>query len=160
MPKIVYHGTFSEDAPHEYGGTFHAGTLRATDDRSADQIMGGEIEAPAIRRVHAYEISDDAPMSRRTWGDPDTGFQRATWERDGEDGPPTPEVPEHKDNRIYPYKNDREDRGSTSYVIPSNFVGKQVKHLGVQFQGLHADNDEDYDAVMGGISSMLGGKFK
>ena len=160
MGKIVYHGTFGEHAPHEYGGTFHAGTLRATDDRSADQIMGGEIEAPAIRQVHGYEISDDAPMSRRTWGDPDVGFTRASWERDGEDGPPAPEVPEHKDNRIYPYKNDREDRGSTSYVIPSGFVGKHVKHLGVQFQGLHTDSDEDYDTMMNAVSTMVGGPFK
>jgi hypothetical protein len=69
-------------------------------------------------------------------------------------------VPEFNEKRIYPYKNVREDRGSTSYVIPSGFVGKHVKHLGVQFQGLHVDSYEDYDAVMGGISSMLGGKFK
>lgn len=157
--KIVYHGTFGGQAPHEYGGTFHAGTMRATDDRAADQLMAGEVEEPAIRQVHAYEISDSAPMSRRTWGDPDVGFTRATWERDGEDGPPTPEVPEHKENRIYPYKNDGEDRGSTSYVIPSKFVGKHVKHLGVQFQGLHG-NDEQYNAVMNAITTMSGGKFK
>ena len=159
MGKIVYHGTFEEHAPHEYGGTFHAGTLRATDDRSYDQIMGGEVEEPAIRQVHAYEISDDAPVSRRTWGDPDVGFLRASWERDGEDGPPTPEVPEHKENRIYPYKNAREDRGSTSYVIPSGFVGNHVKHLGVQFQGFHG-NDEQHDTMMNAISTMVGGPFK
>jgi hypothetical protein len=157
--KTVYHGTFSGQAPHEYGGTFHAGTLRATDDRAADQLMGGDVEAPAIRQVHAYEISDDSPVSKRVWGDPDVGFLRATWERDGEDGPPTPEVPEHKTNRIYPYKNMREDTGSTAYVIPSGFVGKHVKHLGVQFQGLHG-SDEQHDAVMGAISSMAGGPFK
>lgn len=159
MPKIVYHGTFSGHAPHEYGGTFHAGTLRATDDRAADQMMGGEVEEPSIRQVHAYEISDDAPMSRRTWGDPDVGFTRATWERDGEDNPPTPEVPEHKENRIYPYKNDREDRGSTSYVIPSGFVGKHVKHLGVQFQGFYG-NDEQEKSLMNAITAMSGGRVK
>lgn len=141
MGKIVYHGTFSGKAPHEHGEPFHAGSMAATDDRAADQLMAGEVEEPAIRQVHGYEISDDAPMSRHTWSDPDAGSNV---------------VPEHKDNRIYPYKNDREDRGSTSYVIPSGFVGKHVKHLGVQFQGLHG-NDEQYNAVMGAISSMVGG---
>lgn len=160
MGKIVYHGTFSAEPPHQYGGTFHAGTLRATDDRSADQLSAGEVEAPAIRRVHAYEISDSAPTSKRVWGDPDVGFLRASWERDGEDGPPPAEVPEHKENRIYPYKNIREDRGSTSYVIPSGFVGTHVKHLGVQFQGLHTETDEDYDNIMNAITVMSGGKIK
>lgn len=153
--KIVYHGTWSDLAPHEYGGTFHAGTLGATEDRAADQMMGGEVEEPAIRRVHAYEISDTAPMSRRTWSDPDIGFLRAEHEREGI-APPAPEVPEHKDNRIYPYKNIREDRGSTSYVIPSGFVGKHVKHLGVQFQGVYG-SDEQENAVMNAITGMLGG---
>ena len=148
MGKIVYHGTFSEDAPHAYGGTFHAGSMRATDDRSADQITHGEIEEPAIRQVHAYEISDDAPMSRRTWGDPDDFIDENTTA-----------VPEHKENRIYPYSNAREDRGSTSYVIPSGFVGKHVKHLGVQFQGFHG-NDEQHDTMMNAISTMVGGPFK
>ena len=149
MPKIVYHGTFSEDAPHEYGEPFHAGTMRSTEDRAADQMMGGEVEPPSIRRVHAYEISDEAPMSKRTWADPD----------DYPDTGPNV-VPEFNEKRIYPYKNAREDRGSTSYVIPSSFVGSKVKHLGVQFQGLYTESDKDYDAVMGGISSMVGGKFK
>lgn len=151
MGKIVYHGTFSDAPPHDwFQDTFHAGTMRSTDDRSADQIMGGEIETPAIRRVHAYEISDSAPMSRREWSDPDVVVK----------GDYSPNVPEHKTNRIYPYKNLREDYGSTSYVIPSGFVGKHVKHLGVQFQGLHTDSDEQYDTMMNAISTMVGGPFK
>lgn len=154
MGKIVYHGTFSEHPPHMYDETFHAGTMRATDDRSADQIGAGEVEEPAIRQVHAYEISDTAPISKRVWSDPDIEMSI----HKSEDAPPT--VPEHKENRIYPYTNVREDKGSTSYVIPSGFVGKHVKHLGVQFQGLHA-SDEDYDSVMNAIRSMSGaGKVK
>lgn len=148
MGKIVYHGTFSGNAPHEYGEPFHAGTMRATDDRSADQITHGEVEEPAIRQVHAYEISDDAPMSRRIWADPD----------DYPDTGPNV-VPEYNEKRIYPYKNSREDRGSTSYVIPSGFVGNHVKHLGVQFQGFHG-NDEQHDTMMNAVSTMVGGPFK
>jgi hypothetical protein len=151
MPKIVYHGTFSEGAPHEWlQETFHAGTMRSTEDRAADQMMGGEVEPPSIRRVHAYEISDSAPMSRREWSDPDVVVK----------GDYAPNVPQHKENRIYPYKNLREDRGSTSYVIPTGFVGNKVKHLGVQFQGLYTENNEDYDKFMGALSTMVGGKFK
>lgn len=145
MPKIVYHGTFGEHAPHEYGEPFHAGTMRATDDRSYDQIMAGEIEEPAIRQVHGYEISDDAPTASSTYDDPMSSGEY--------------KVPETSQTRIYPYKNEREDRGSTSYVIPSSFVGNHVKHLGVQFQGFHG-NDEQHDALMGAISTMVGGPFK
>ena len=143
MSKIVYHGTFSEGAPHEYGATFHAGSMRATDDRAADQLMAGEVEDPAIRKVHAYEISDSAPTASSVYDDPmDSGEYK---------------VPENVQTRIYPYTNAREDKGSTSYVIPSGFVGSHVKHLGVQFQGLHG-NDEQYDSVMNAITSMAGGR--
>lgn len=148
MGKIVYHGTFSDAAPHEWDQpTFHAGTFASTEDRSADQIMGGEIEAPAIRRVHAYDISDTAPMSRREWSDPDVKVK----------GESSPNVPQHKENRIYPYKNLREDYGSTSYVIPTDFVHRYVNHLGVQFQGFHG-SDEQERSLMNAISTMVGGK--
>jgi hypothetical protein len=159
MPKVVYHGTFSESAPHEYGVTFHAGTMNATHDRSYDQIMAGEVSEPAIRQVHSYEISDTAPMSKRIWSDPDIGFTRVENRNEGLDEP-VPEVPEHKENRIYPYRNIREDRGSTSYVIPSSFVGNHVKHLGVQFQDLHTESDKDYNNFMGALSVMSGGRYK
>lgn len=147
MGKIVYHGTFSEYPPHEYGETFHAGTRAATEDRIADQIMGGEVEGPAITRTYGYEISDTAPMSRSTWEDPDAG-----WAYKSLGGTP---VPEHKTNRIYPYVNRREDRGSTSYVIPSGFVGGKVKNLGLQFQGF-VGTDEQFDAMTGAMRTMLG----
>lgn len=149
MARIVYHGTFSESPPHEYGEPFHAGTLRSTDDRAADQLMGGDVEEPAIRQVHAYEIGENAPMSRRVWDDPLARNYR---------DPNAYPVPEHKENRIYPYKNIREDRGSTAYVIPSHFVGNHVKYLGVQFQGLHA-SDEQYNSVMNAITVMSGGRL-
>ena len=150
--KIVYHGTWSDEPPHVYGETFHAGTMAATEDRAADQMMGGEVEEPAIRRVHAYEISDSAPMSRRVWSDPDIGSLRAGHDYEKT----TPKVPEHKENRIYPYTNIREDRGSTSYVIPSSFVGKHVKHLGIQFQGFYG-SDEQEKAMLNATTGMLGG---
>lgn len=145
MSKIVYHGTFSDQPPHMYGETFHAGTLLSTDDRAADQIDAGEVEVPAIRQVHKYQITDRAPMSKVLREDPmffkDPGMA----------------VPEDRTDKIYPYVNAREDRGSASYVIPSSFVGDRVKYMGLQFQGLHAE-DEDYDTIMNAISTMSGGK--
>jgi hypothetical protein len=146
MGKIVYHATFSEYAPHEWGEPFHTGTEAATEDRVVDIIQAGEEEGPAIVQRHAYEISDTAPISRMTWADPD----------DHPDTGPNV-VPEFNTKRIYPYKNSREDKGSTSYVIPSDFVGNHVKHLGVQFQGF-VGTDEQHDALMSGISTMVGGK--
>jgi len=147
--KIVYHGTLSEEAPHEHGYPFHAGTLRAADDRLEDEISHGvdwsEV-GRGVSSIHAYEISDGAPTSRRTWQDPMFGEDENQL------------VPEHKENRIYPYKNDREDRGSTSYVIPSHFVGKHVKHLGVQFQQLVNPYDGRDTDVFNAMSTMLGGK--
>jgi len=126
--KIVYHGTVEGQPPHEYGAPFHAGTLQAAKDRLDDEISHGMyVDAPTrvTASIHAYEIGEGAPMSRRTWEDPMfyNNENRA--------------VPEHKENRIYPYTNDREDRDSVSYVIPSSFVGKHVKHLGVQFQDFY-----------------------
>ena len=150
MGKIVYHGTLSEEAPHEHGFPFHAGTLRAANDRLDDEIQHGvdwDSAERGVASIHAYEISDTAPTSRRTWQDPmfytDEGMA----------------VPEHKENRIYPYENDREDRGTTSYVIPSGFVGKHVKHLGVQFQSLVDPYDGRGEAVYNAMSVMVGGRY-
>lgn len=161
MGKIVYHGTVSDEPPHKWGAPFHAGTMRAADDRLDDEISHGvdwDEVGSGIASVYAYEISDTAPMSKRVWSDPDIGFDRATYEREGDDAP-TPEVPEHKTNRIYPYKNMREDRGSTSYVIPSNFVGTHVKHLGKQFQYVIGGREQE-NSVMNAITAMSGGKVK
>lgn len=154
MKKIVYHGTFSEKAPHEYEQeTFHAGTLRSTEDRLEDEASHGidfsEVATP-IWTVHKYEISDEAPMSRRMWSDPMFPNTNAI------------EVPEYKTNRIYPYKNAREDRGSTSYVIPSNFVGGPVKHLGVQFKSMVNPylSEKEVSSLSNASSTMAGGRYE
>jgi len=155
-PKIVYHGLLSEEAPHEHGYPFHAGTLRAADDRLGDEMSNGVDWSEAnrgIASIHAYEVSDTAPTSRRLWGDP-------MFHDTGRDYDAHKAVPEHKTNRIYPYKNAHEDSGSTSYVIPSNFVGKHVKHLGVQFQQLVNPYDGRAEAVYNAMSTMSGGRYK
>jgi hypothetical protein len=155
MGKIVYHGTVGGSAPHEHGYPFHAGTYRAANDRLDDEISHGVDWDPegtgksqvGIGQIHSYEISDSAPTSKRLWEDPmfPENENRA--------------VPEHKQNRIYPYKNEREDRDSTSYVIPSGFVGNHVKHLNTQQFLINADADAE-KAFMGAVSTMVGGPFK
>lgn len=150
--KIVYHGTLSDEAPHTYGYPFHAGTLRAADDRVADEESYGvdwDEAGAGVASVHAYEVSDTAPTSKKTWEDPMYFENEKT------------AVPEHKENRIYPYKNMREDKGSTSYVIPSSFVGNHVKHLGIQFQWFVGPNaSERGEAALRAASVMSGGRFK
>lgn len=152
-PKIVYHGTLSEEAPHEHGYPFHAGTLASADERLADEIQNGDGPyQTGVASIHAYEVDDATPTSRHVWGDP-------LFRKTGRDYDAHRAVPEHKENRIYPYKNAHEDSGSTSYVIPSNFVGKHVKHLGVQFQRIVNPYDGRAEAVYNAMSTMSGGRY-
>jgi hypothetical protein len=140
VPKIVYHGTLSDEPPHTYGEPFHAGTLRAASERLDDEISHGvdwDEVGTATAKIHKYEISDTAPISRKMWDDP------MFYSEEG--GLP---VPEHKQNRIYPYVNSREDVNNPSYVIPSQFVGNHVKHLGVQFESVVGSKRGPTDASL------------
>ena len=153
--KIVYHATLSDDPPHVYGEPFHAGTYRSAHDRLDDEITYGVDWQPenekypnlGVGTIHEYEVSDKAPTSRRTWEDPMYFDDESK------------AVPEHKQNRIYPYKNEREDKGATSYVIPSNFVGNHVKHLNKE-QFLINDIHDRGDTVYNTMSTMVGGRKK
>jgi hypothetical protein len=149
MGKIVYHGTFSDEPPHVYGEPFHTGTMSAAYDRIDDEMdnngAGGQYEP--TYKIHKYEISDNAPTSRKTWDDPGDFFNHG----------PNP-VPEFNQKRIYPYKNEYEDKASTSYVIPSKFVGNHVKHLGIQFQHFSQGGDYGHETAVNAISTMVGGK--
>lgn len=156
MAKIVYHGTLSGNAPHTWGDPFHAGTenaayKRLNDEDDYESMWGDDDEDSGsdlgVAQVHAYEIKNTAPTSRRVWQDPEE-FQD-----------PNLAVPETKRNRIYPYTNEVEDRGSTSYVIPSEFVGNHVKYLGVQFQTLTGHpSQESENSVYNAMTIMSGGR--
>ena len=149
MKKVVYHGTLERQAPHEHGYPFHAGTLKAANDRLDDEMESGVDWDPegtgtpqiGVGQVHAYEISDNAPTSRRVWEDPKFETNKS--------------VPEHSQTRVYPYKNAVEDKGSTSYVIPAAFVGNHVKHLNTTQFLINADKQQ-HDGIMSGMASMLG----
>lgn len=123
---IVYHGTLTGKAPHKiYGNTlFHAGTKEAALDRIVHNIESEEfkteepyIYVPGTAQIHAYKIEQTAPTSKRRFNDPT-------------DSNP---VPEGNIRKIHKYVNEVEDPGSTSLVIPTNFVGRHVTHLGPQF---------------------------
>lgn len=153
MGKIVYHATHSDEAPHSYGEPFHAGTLNAAYDRLEDEQSNGMLAEAmldkewATSRIHKYEIADSAPTSRAMWNDPLD-----------EDGDGLNFVPEYSQKRIYPYRNRYEDKGSTSYVIPSDFVGTHVKHLGIQFQHFTNFGDYGHETAVNAMSTMVGGK--
>lgn len=131
MPrKIVYHGTYSEKPPHLYDQpTFHAGDEKTALSRLANVsdwsgTSRGRIPAGSEGTVHAYEVSETAPMSRRVWNDP------------MDDNP----APEENTKRIYRYKNIGERGKDVSMVIPTKFVGEHVKYLGTQFTGYKPAN--------------------
>lgn len=134
MPrKIVYHGTYSEKPPHLYKQpTFHVGTAGAAVSRLNNVSEGwgtarGGVPAYSTGTIHAYEVAEDAPTSRKVWGDP--------VENDA--------APENNTKRIYRYTNTVErwdDDVSESMVIPTKFVGKHVKYLGAQFTGYTPPN--------------------
>lgn len=128
MRRIVYHGTLTGKAPHMVYGNqmFHAGTKEAALDRILHTIESEEFKqedpktdvyVPGSAQIHAYEIQESAPISKRVFGDPT------------DDNP----VPEGNIRKIHRYKNEVEDYGSTSLVIPTKFVGGHVRHLGPQF---------------------------
>ena len=162
MGKIVYHGTLSEKAPHEHGYPFHAGTYEAAHQRLENEISDGVDWGEAgvgLSQIHAYEIDENAPTSSKTWQDPMFPDKEGWYSDPNDPKIASREVPEHSQSRIYPYVNSIEDKGSTSYVIPSRFVyeGQHVKHLGVQFQDIVAPS-ENQKAIYKAMSTMVGGK--
>lgn len=146
MGQIVYHGTFSHNAPHLVDQpTFHAGTKQSAKERlwEAEALTKG-----GIATVHGYEINENAPMSRSKWSDPHID----------ERNPHDPLVPENETSKIYPYTNEYEDVGSTSYVIPRGFVKSgHVRYLGPQFQSLEGPFGEK---IGNAVTVMVGGKIK
>lgn len=150
MGKIVYHGTWSPRPPHEYGGTFHAGTEQSAKDRlfSGEGIPEGEGHRQAI---HSYEILSDTPVGKTLYSDPDAGD---TYENIWGNKPK--KVLPNQPSAISQYLNDHEDRGSISYVIPSHMVEQgMVKHLGAQWD--IDPSDERNSPIVNAYRSMTGG---
>lgn len=133
--ETVFHGSTHLLPPHEVPATsrsltFHAGTMQAAKDRLDFWAQPGD--TPSY--IHTYKI--DSGVGPDVWGDPivDEEYNKNV---DPEDMRFLPKeersVPEEDTDVIHPYINEGEDRGSTSYVIPKNMVGANVRYLGTQF---------------------------
>ena len=158
---IVYHGRWNslrslgmEELPHEARDTFHAGTRRAALHRIRDTTPRDPSNSQPT--IYKYELHPkDVGMVRYTdstykkeWGD-ETGIKEAhSPQLDVEQGDPG--------NKARQYTNLAEDKGSTSYRIPSNLVtlGK-VRHLGVQFEGYNPDIEDPKSNVQA-VEDTLG----
>lgn len=140
--KIVYHGTWSKQPPHEYDQPFHVGTEQAAHDR----LSSGEgipDDMGWMQTIHSYEI-DESDVSPRLYSDPHFGdTYKKVWKSKAD--PHTRRAPDRPDTMIK-YINDHEDRGSTSYIIPPEAVESgKVKHLGVQFSRVDFSDPRAYD---------------
>ena len=161
QPITVYHGRWNsirslgmEELPHEARDTFHAGTRRAALHRIRDTTPRNPGESQAT--IYKYELHPkDVSMVRYTdstykkeWGD-ETGINEAhSPQLDVEQGDPG--------GKAKQYTNLAEDKGSTSYRIPSNLVSLgKVRHLGVQFEGYNPDVEDPTSNVQA-VEDSLG----
>jgi hypothetical protein len=129
----VSHGTLSHIPPHELEGSeeFHVGTQSSAHTRMAQY-------GNAHRYNHVYRISRDA-MSPVVFGDylnrpenldePMSGVQPSLWENTAFNSPEA-EKYQKDSNLVLPYRNQQEDRGSVSFVVPKGRVGNGVEYLG------------------------------
>jgi hypothetical protein len=92
----------------------------------------------AHRYNHVYRINRDS-MAPVVFGDhlnrsksldePMQGVQPGLWEGTSFDSPEA-EGYQKDSNLVLPYRNEQEDRGSVSFVVPKNRVGNGVEYLG------------------------------
>ena len=161
QPITVYHGRWNslrnlgmEELPHEARDTFHAGTRRAALHRIRDTIPRDPSNSQPT--IYKYELHPkDVSMVRYTdstykkeWGD-ETGIKEThSPQLDVEQGDPG--------GKAKQYTNLAEDKGSTSYRIPSNLVSLgKVRHLGVQFEGYNPDVEDPTSNVQA-VEDSLG----
>ena len=130
----VAHGTPSPIPPHEREGPdeFHVGTPAAARSRMFDYAVN---DRPSYD--HFYRISRDvvAPVrfgddhSEASYDTQMVGLQPQLFEgvkynsKDAQDY-------QKSSGLVLPYRNNVEDRGSTSFIVPKSQIGKGVEYLG------------------------------
>ena len=165
QPITVYHGRWNslrslgmEELPHEARDTFHAGTRRAALHRIRDTTPRDPSNSQPT--IYKYELHPkDVSMVRYTdstykkeWGD-ETGIKEAHSPQLDVEGLYIQSDPGGKAKQ---YTNLAEDKGSTSYRIPSNLVSLgKVRHLGVQFEGYNPDVEDPTSNVQA-VEDSLG----
>ena len=143
MGEIVYHGTWAGEKPHQVSkGVFHAGTRKSATERIRD------ISSPRNNKqaeIHKYEI-DPSVVSMLNYTDPqfDPSWVSSTASNSVKASSSALRVNAGSvGTRAKKYTNLIEDKGSTSYQIPSDLVKTgMVRHLGVQFLGHNPDTKD------------------
>lgn len=145
QPVTVYHGTWWEHQPFKMGSSFHAGTERSALDRLPTSLenklddYAHESGEALTASVHSYELPRSA-INPVLHDDPDPWQSNRTLKHSTSSRKRLKRAPEYvnKGNQAIAYVNKFEDKGSTSYVIPSELVySGRVKHLGTQFVDEH-----------------------
>lgn len=172
---IVHHSTWLGIDPHDLNGdsSIHAGSMQAAYDRLGDGLdvtiknsdyTEGE---PMTSYLHSYEIPTSLIKSTMHM-DPDH-TSRNVLRHSNTSRKRMPIAPQslspyedESENRVIPYVNSFEDKGSTSYVIPSRLVHEgRIKHLGSQFITRHEltnDGTGEFEAPKAGFNAN-GGKL-
>ena len=141
-PIIAYHGTWTSAYPHSVGGdTFHVGTRKAALDRIRDTMPRN----PKQAEIHKYEI-DPSAVSMLNYTDPEF---HPSWVASGASKAVNSSSSALQVNagdvgtKAKKYTNLVEDKGSTSYQVPTHLVKSgMVRHLGIQFEGYNPDTDD------------------
>lgn len=130
----VAHGTTSLVPPHEREGEdeFHVGTPAAARSRMFDNTVNGR---PSYD--HFYRISRDvvAPVRfgdnhpESTFSPEMSGLQPQLFESVKYDDKDAKDYQKFS-GLVLPYRNNVEDRGSTSFIVPKSQIGKGVEYLG------------------------------
>ena len=144
-PIVVHHGRWNSiyvskpPLPHEVSDTFHAGTQRSALDRIRDTTPRDPSKSqPTIYtyEIHPKDISKlryTDSVYKKEWGDA-TGIKEAYSPELNVEGLLLEVERTTPETVIKKYTNLAEDKGSTSYRIPSNLVNLgKVRHLGIQF---------------------------
>ncbi len=144
---VVHHGrwysnTLDPQDTHESG--FHAGTWQSALDR-----LSGNLDEESSWRdpgdimnaeVHSYAVPNNL-IDQKMWNDPMT-------RRPSAELTPVDEAPEDVlKQKVLPYENEYEDKGSTSFLIHPDLVfSGRIKHLGRQIiASLYIPEDDSDD---------------
>lgn len=147
-PVIAHHSTWLGIDPHSLNAesSIHAGTMKAAYERlpqgldktveDSDYESGDVVDS----YLHSYEIPRHL-INPTMHKDPDVFASKGRLRHSATSRKRMPMAPERLPNsakQIVQYTNAYEDRGSTSYLIPSHMVAEgRVKHLGLQFVASH-----------------------
>ena len=154
-PIVAHHSTWLGIDPQELNedSSIHAGTMQSAYDRlspgldstlkDSDYEDGEQMHS----YLHSYKIPRNV-INPTMHLDPDSRgvLRHSNTSRNRMKVTPEKIYPYNNpsDNRVLQYKNEVEDKGSTSYLIPSKLIHDgRVNHLGDQFVVSHVLDEYD-----------------